>query len=231
MADGQKRHAGAVRIVGEFKSRPFAQWLGQIQIRTESQTQRACKRVFRCLCQYAIGHGAAGRNADQYGRKIGGVVKVSLNVVAQVFEIAVGEYALAAIGPERDFEFRQVDADHHRPLLHELLRQGVRAAVPALIAGQEKHEAGRFAGGRIDREIVESAVAQRRRRGPDGSAQEHQRGEGQADTQEADTQESDIQESDIQESDIQESDIQESDIQERVNIHGLVTLQTQNVHG
>jgi len=112
---------------------------------------------------------------------------------------------LAAIGLEYRLEFRQVDADNHRPLPHELLRQDVRAAVPAFIAGQEQHKTGRFAGGRIDREIVESAVAQHRRRGPDGSAQEHQRGEGQADTEEA-------------------------DIQKRANIHRMVTLETQNVH-
>ena len=121
-------------------------------------------------------------------------MKVSLNVVTQIFEIAVGEYALAAIGLKRDFEFRQVDADHHRPLLHELLRQGVSAAVPALIAGQEQHKAGGFAGGRVDREIVESAVAQSSRRCARESAQQHQGGEEQAD------------------------------------IHGLVTLDTQNTH-
>ncbi len=127
--DRQRIHAGV------FKSRSLAQRLAQIQMGAEPQTQCAGKGVLRRLRQHGVGHGAAGRYANQDRREISGIVKVGLDKVTQVFEIAVRKHALAAVGLEHFFKFRQIDTDDHRPLLCQLRRQHVRAAVPAFLTG------------------------------------------------------------------------------------------------
>ena len=90
-------------------------------------------------------------------------MQVGLNEVTQIFQIAIGEHALASIGFENRFELRQIDTDDYGSLLREQFGQRVGAAVPAFIARQHECKAAGRSGRSVDRKILESAVAQVRR--------------------------------------------------------------------
>ena len=85
-------------------------------------------------------------------------MKVSLQKMAQILQIAVREDAVGVIGFQVGAEFRQIDARHHRAMAHELARDGGRLRIPAAVAGQKQHKTRRRAAGRIDRHVLEAAV-------------------------------------------------------------------------
>jgi hypothetical protein len=128
------------------------------------------------LRQHRIGHAGAGVHADNQRRKIGRAVKIGLHEVAQVFQVAIGKYALGAVRFQHRIEFWKIDAHHHGALQRKLLRQGVGTRVPALIAGQEQYKAGRLSRRVIDRQVLEAPMAQVRRSGRREIGQERQHG-------------------------------------------------------
>jgi hypothetical protein len=112
------------------------------------------------LREHGVRHGGTGGNSDQYRRQIRGIVEIGLDEVTQIFQIAIGENALIAIGFEVRLELRPIDAGDHRALLHELPSHGVRGGIPAFVARQEQHKTRRRRRGLVDGKIPEAAMTQ-----------------------------------------------------------------------
>src|SRR5580698_11478737 len=107
-------------------------------MRTKADAERAGKGVPWRLRQHRVSHAAAGVDPDQERCQIARVMEIGLREMTQVFQVAIREDAVRAVRLQRRFEFRKIDAHHHGALLRELLREALRTAPPAYIAGQEQ---------------------------------------------------------------------------------------------
>ncbi|NJZ85193.1 hypothetical protein GO280_05040 [Ralstonia solanacearum] len=156
--DALGRGAALAHAAAEMHALALAQRLAQLQHRAELERHGRGKDIGPRLRDHGVGQRAAFVVADQDGRVVARHLLVGLQEAAEVFQVAVGEGAVAQVGLEAGEQRRCRQAGHQRALCRQALRHARGRARPALVARQHQDNRPDLARGLVDRHVAEAAV-------------------------------------------------------------------------